>query len=261
MRVLAVIFLFMVMGISTENVRAQIRILSREALEAVDSPRLSKDSSSLVLGERHIKAAPMREDASPATFRTDISNIGGHPVDIRRISTTCSCVTASAGKSQLKPGEKTSLTVRYDPKGHMGRFDHKVFIYTQPGNDPSAVLNLSVAVEGGSDKSGLYQVQMGSIRLRSSEVLFRAGERAVETLNFINLSGRPLKLECEEMFLPEDLKFETRPEVVEHGEEGVMVITYDPSGEMPRKEVPLILKGLGTAPSKSTVKIRFKNYK
>lgn len=257
MRVLAVILLFMVMGISTENARAQIRILSREALEAVDSPRLSRDSSSLVLGERYMKAAPMREDASPATFRTEISNVGEQPVDIRRIRTTCSCVTASAGKTRLMPGESAGLTVRYDPKGHMGRFEHKVFIYTQPGNDPSAVLSLSVNVESGSDKSGLYQVQMGGIRLRSSEIRFRSGERAVETLNFINLSGRTLKLECEEMFLPEGLKFETRPEVVENGEEGVMVITYDPLGKMPPKEVPLILKGLGTAPGKSTVKIRF----
>ncbi|MBQ8855431.1 MAG: DUF1573 domain-containing protein [Bacteroidales bacterium] len=257
MRVLAVIFLFLSLGISSESARAQIRILSREALEAVDSPRLSRDSSSLVLGTRHINAAPMREADPPATFRTEISNAGDSPVDIRRISTTCSCVTASAEKTRLMPGDKTGLTVRYDPKGHLGRFDHKVFIYTMPGNAPAAYLSLSVNVESGSDKSGLYQVQMGGIRLRSSEVLFLAGERAVETLNFINLSGRPLKLECEDMFLPADLKFETRPEVVEDGEEGVMVITYDPSGEMPRKEVPLILKGLGVAPSKATVKIRF----
>lgn len=257
MRALAVISVLLALGISSADALAQIRILSRETLEAVDSPRLSRDSSSLVLGDRHIKAAPMREDASPATFRTEISNAGDRPVDIRRISTTCSCVTASAGKARLMPGENTMLTVKYDPKGHIGMFDHKVFIYTMPGNDPAAYLNLSVNVESGSDKSGLYQVPMGGIRLRSSEVLFRAGERAVETLNFINLSGRPLKLECEEMFLPADLKFETRPEVVEDGGEGVMVITYDPSGEIPRKEVPLILKGLGVAPSKATVKIRF----
>lgn len=257
MRVLAVISILLALGISSEDAQAQIRILSREALEAVDSPRLSRDSSSLVLGTRHINAAPMREADPPATFRTEISNAGDNPVDIRRISTTCSCVTASAEKTRLMPGDKTGLTVRYDPKGHMGRFDHKVFIYTMPGNAPAAYLSLSVNVESGSDKSGLYQVQMGGIRLRSSEVLFRAGERAVETLNFINLSGRPLKLECEDMFLPADLKFETRPEVVEDGEEGAMVITYDPSGEIPRKEVPLILKGLGVAPSKATVKIRF----
>ncbi len=257
MRVLAVIFLFLSLGISSQSARAQIRILTREALEAVDSPRLSRDSTSLVLGTRHINADPMREDDPPATFRTEITNAGGRPVDIRRISTTCSCVTASAGKTRLMPGEKTGLTVRYDPKGHMGRFEHKVFIYTLPGNAPAAYLSLSVNVEDGSDKSGLYQVQMGGIRLRGSEVLFRAGERAVETLNFINLSGRPLKLECEEMFLSEGLKFETRPEVVEDGGEGVMLITYEPSGEMLRKEVPLILKGLGVAPSKATVKIRF----
>jgi hypothetical protein len=98
---------------------------------------------------------------------------------------------------------------------------------------------------------------MGFIGLRTSEVVFRKGTPAVENLNFINMGPDPLTLECEKMFLPACMKFETRPETVAAGEEGVMVISYEPTGEQERDHVPLILKGLGTTPGKSTIKIRF----
>lgn len=257
MRCLAVISLLFILGIHGGDARAQIRIIPKAVLDAVDSPRLSKDSSSLAMSMRHIEAAPMKESDSPVSFMVEMANVGKNTIEFSAIRTSCSCVTAAAGQNSLPPGGKTFLTVRYDPKGHLGRFEHKVFIYTQPGNAPSAVVSLAVQVESGSDRSGLYQVQMGGIRLRTSEIIFRAGEKSVGILNFINLSGKPLELECEEMFLPEYLRFETRPEVVGNGEEGVMVITYEPSGEEPPSVVPVILKDLGVSPRKSTVKIRF----
>ena len=256
MRLSAIIFFFCVLGMAVPS-RAQIKILPRERLEAVDSPRLSADSSSLDFDTRHIKAEPMREDDPPKAFRYVMTNVGTEEVNVLRLQTTCSCFSATIGQKLLKPGEKTVLTVRYDPKGHLGRFEHKVFVYTEPGTSPAAILTFSVEVQSGSDSSGLYQVQMGSIRLRSTEVVFRKGRRSVEKLKFLNRSGSPMKLDCEKMFLPDHIRFETRPAVVEDGCEGEIVLTYEPVEDDIRDEIPLILKGLGVSPGKSTVKIRF----
>ena len=256
MRLSAIIFIFCVLGMALPA-QAQIRILPRERLEAVDSPRLSDDSLTLAFDTRHIKAEPMKETDSPKVYRYEMTNAGTSDTDILRLQTTCSCFSATVGQKTLKPGEKTVLTVRYDPKGHLGRFEHKVFVYTRQGTSPSAILTFSVEVESSSDKSGLYHVQMGTLRLRNTEVIFRKGQRGVEVLKFLNQSGKPMKLECEQMFLPDDIRFETRPEVVEDGGEGEIVLTYEPTGDEPRNEVPLILKGLGVSPGKSTVKIRF----
>jgi hypothetical protein len=257
MKTSAIILLVCVLGMSAMTSRAQINILPREALEAVDSPRLSGDSSSLSFDKRHITADPMKEDDPPKTFRFEMTNSGDRPLNVMRIQTTCSCVSATTSQNQLNPGEKATVTVRYNPRGHWGRFEHKVFIYTQPGNAPAAVLKLTLDVASASDKTGMYQVHMGFIGLRTSEVVFRKGTPAVENLNFINMGPDPLTLECEKMFLPACMKFETRPETVAAGEEGVMVISYEPTGEQERDHVPLILKGLGTTPGKSTIKIRF----
>ena len=242
---------------SSETAQAQIRIVPREKIEAVASPRLSSDSSSLMFDTRHIVAAVMSEDDPPAIYRYEMTNVGDETVRILRTSTTCSCVTVNASRMTVEPGGKSVLTVRYDPKGHPGRFVRKVFIYTQPGNSPAAVLELTAHVERSTDRSKLYHVQMGNIRLRSEEVRFTKGARAVETLNFMNLSGSALRLECDEKSMPKCLSFETVPAVVEDGGEGVLKLTYDPAeGECP-DNVPLVLKGLGVSEEKSTINIRF----
>ena len=256
MRFSAIIFFIFVLGAALPS-QAQIKILPKERLEAVDSPRLSADSSSLAFDTRHIKAEPMKEDDTPKVFRYEMTNVGTDEVSILRLQTTCSCFSATIAQKVLKPGEKTVLSVRYDPKGHLGRFEHKVFVYTGPGTSPAAILTFSVEVQSGSDESGLYQIQMGTIRLRSAEVVFSKGRRAVGNIRFLNQSGGPLKLECEKMFLPDCIRFETRPAVVQDGCEGEIVLTYEPSEEEIRDEIPLILKGLGVSPGKSTVKIRF----
>lgn len=257
MRFSAIISLICVLSMYATPAQAQIKVLPRETLEAVNSPRLSPDSSSVEFDVRLIQAGKINEDDEPKTFKVEMTNTGNQPIKVLRLQTTCSCLSANLGQTTLNKGEKTQLTVRYNPKGHWGKFEHKVFVYTQPGNAPAAVLKFSVEVTSSADKSGLYQVRMGSIGLRTADVTFVKGSRATETLNFINLGDKPLKLECEEMFLPDYLKFEVLPETVEPGAEAKMVIIYEPTAQQPRNEVPLILKGLGTTPAKSTIKIRF----
>ena len=99
----------------------------------------------------------------------------------------------------------------------------------------------------------MWPIQMGGIRLRNTEVTFTSGKKAVETVSFINLTGKTLKLECEAMFLPQCLTFSSEP--VANGAEGVMTITYDPSQPALREKTSIILKGLGLPPSKSSITI------
>jgi hypothetical protein len=174
---------------------AQMRIISRDKVEAVSNPRLSADSASLAFATRHIVAEPMTEDDAPKTFIYRFENIGDKELNIVRLVSTCSCASATCSVKSVAPGASADISVRYYPKGHPGRFERKVFVYTQEGNDPAAVLRLSVDVESGSDHSTQWPVQMGGIRLRRTEVTFVQGRKALETISFINLTGKTLKLE------------------------------------------------------------------
>ena len=235
---------------------AQMKIISRERVEEVSNPRLSADSASVVFDTKHIVAEPMSEDDAPKTFVYKFRNVGDKPLQILRLVSTCSCASATCAVKSVAPGASAEISVKYFPKGHPGRFERKVFVYTQEGNDPAAVLRLSVDVTSGSEHSTLWPIQMGGIRLRRSDVTFIKGQKSVETINFLNLTGKTLKLECEEMFLPESISFSS--EAVADGAEGVMTVTYDPSKPGAKDSVKLILKGLGLPPSRSTINIRIK---
>lgn len=241
--------------LNSEVLEAQIRIIPREKVEAVSSPRLSRDSSALCFETKHIVAEPMNEDDEPVTFLYAFRNVSDRSVDIRRLVSTCSCASASVDKMMVAPGESAAISVRYSPKGHPGKFERKVFVYTGY-EEPAAVLKLTVDVENGKDMSDEWPVQMGKIRLRRSEVTFRRGEKSVEKLRFINVSDHTISLKCDTDFLPGCISFRTEPETVGSGMEGEVVLSYDPDKNGARDVMKVIVRGLGVPPSKSSITIR-----
>ena len=243
-----------VWALAALSASAQMRIISRDKVEAVSNPLLSADSASLAFETKHIVADPMTEDDAPKTFIYRFENKGDKDIEILRLVSTCSCAAATCSAKKVAPGTSAEISVKYYPKGHLGKFERKVFVYTQSGNDPAAVLRLTVDVANGADYSTEWPIQMGGIRLRRNEVTFAQGKRAVETISFINLTGRTLKLECETMFLPQCFSFSSDP--IEAGAEGVIKIAYDPAKPGARDNTKLILKGLGVSPSQSSITIK-----
>lgn len=252
-RIIPAVLAFFAMSLT---VTAQMRIVPRERLQSVNYPRLSGDSASVLFDVRQIAADPMNEDDPPSVFRYGFTNVGNDPLHVRMVTTTCSCLSASCDRQTVAPGEKAYITARYNPEGHPGRFERRIFLYTQEGASPAAVLTLDVDVAAGPDLSDEYPVSMGPVRLRRGEVAFESGKKAVEKIRFMNLSGRTLALGCEELFLPDCITFETRPAEVRDGQEGELVIGYDPQKGECKRTVILMLKGLGLPPRQSAVTIR-----
>ena len=251
-----VISIISIWALAAMMASAQMKIISREKVEAVSNPRLSADSAAVLFDTKHIVADPMNEDDAPKNFVYTFKNTGKETIEILRLVSTCSCAIATCSVKKVAPGASAKINVRYNPKGHPGRFERKVFVYTQEGNNPAAILKLSVDVSTGSDYSTLWPIQMGGIRLRTTEATFAQGKKAVETISFINVSGKSLRLECETAFMPACLSFSC--EQVENGKEGAIQITYDPSKPGARESLKLILKGLGLPPSQSSITIRIK---
>lgn len=237
---------------------AQLRMVSKEKLEQVSDPSHSADSAFLAFDTRHIVAEPMNEDDAPKTFVYRFTNVGLETMQIKRLVSSCSCAAAVCTVKEVAPGASAEISVRYNPAGHPGKFERKVFVYTQDGNDPSAVLKLSVDVSAGADLSGEWPVQMGSIRLRRSDVTFRAGEKAVETLRFINAGDRPVSLDVDRDFLPACLSVSMEQGQIASGEEGLIRIAFDPATSGARETMKVILKGLDLPPSQSSITIRIK---
>lgn len=197
----------------------------------------------------------MNEDDDPKAFRYAFRNAGPEILEVKRLVSNCSCVTAICDKKHVKPGETAEITLTYNPKGHPGKFERRVFLYTQEGNSPAAILKLEVEVDGNKDFSDIFRYQMGPIRLRRQEVTFGQDRRAVETIPFVNLSGKPLRLECDRMMLPQCLEFSVEPEVVGDRQEGMIKISFDPEKLKAARQMQVLLKNLGVSPSRSAIKV------
>lgn len=255
MRVSGYILALMLALVVIPEADAQLKLVSKEKLKSVNAPELSKDSASLSFVTRHIVAEPMSEDDSPKTFTFEFTNVGKGKLEIKRVVSTCSCAQAVCPTKALAPGDKSAVTVTYNPKGHPGKFERKIYVYTQDGDVPAAVLRLTVDVENSMDISGLYPVSMGKIRLRRSAVRFTKGTAAVEKLRFVNVSGRVLRFDCDRSFLPECIKFYAPP--TRPLEEAEMIIRYDSSEPVTKDKMTVFLNDLGLPPSQSSLTVYF----
>ena len=211
------------------------------------------DSSLLRFDVKHIKAETMSENDAPVTFTYKFRNIGVRRVKINRVVSSCACIYAYCDKAVVSPGEEAVISVRFNPKGHPGKFDRKVFVYTKDGDTPASTLTLSVDVENRMDVPEQYSISMGDIKLKSAVVRFKRGEAATESLSFINVSSRSLKFDCDRALLPDCLRFYAEP--VRPLKEGVIKVAYDPEKGEERDEMIIILQGLGGRPSQSSIKV------
>lgn len=239
-------------------VQAQIMVVPREKLDAVNNPRLSLDAASLKFETVFIAAEPMREDDGIKTFVYPFTNVGKDTLQINRLVSTCSCASAVCPVGRLLPGESSEIVVRYNPKGHPGTFERKVFLYINDSPSPAAILRLAVSVDRGADLAGAFPVGMGNIRLRTKEVYVERNCRIVQRCVFVNVGDKPLKLDYEKALLPQCLSVKVEPEIVAGGEEGEIVISYDPSKGGVRDKMPVILKGLGVPPTQSAIIVKIR---
>ena len=233
-------------------------VVPREKLDAVNNPRLSLDAASLKFETVFIAAEPMREDDGIKTFVYPFTNVGKDTLQINRLVSTCSCASAVCPVGRLLPGESSEIVVRYNPKGHPGTFERKVFLYINDSPSPAAILRLAVSVDRGADLAGAFPVGMGNIRLRTKEVYVERNCRIVQRCVFVNVGDKPLKLDYEKALLPQCLSVKVEPEIVAGGEEGEIVISYDPSKGGVRDKMPVILKGLGVPPTQSAIIVKIR---
>lgn len=238
---------------------AQINIIPREKLEMMANPRHSADSSWLQFQTKSLVAEPMKDNCEPVMFDYHMTNVGPETLTIKRMVTTCPCAQVHCDKTVIAPSESTVITVTYDPEGHPGKFERRVFIYTQDGPYPAAVLKLAVTVERSDRFKDLYKYPLGNIRLRRPEVTFRSNGKQIERIPFVNVSGRTLQLQCIEEMLPECIDFAVEPSVVEDQKEGEIIISFDPDKGHVRSSMPIIIKDTGVSPSRSSIIVKILN--
>ncbi len=113
--------------------------LSRGEEEAAAGPRVRVEPSSFDFG----RALPDRKLQKEFTLR----NVGDQDLVIERVTTTCGCTGAIAGKTRVGPGERTTLNVTLETRAFRGRLERSVLVVSNDPKTPSLVVRVSATVE------------------------------------------------------------------------------------------------------------------
>jgi hypothetical protein len=62
-----------------------------------------------------------------------VRNVGNAPLNLTKGSTTCKCAMSALQKQKVFPGESTTVTIEWTPKGYLGDFEQTAKVET---NDP-----------------------------------------------------------------------------------------------------------------------------
>jgi len=93
--------------------------------ELAKAPQLKLQSTSFDLGKIRANSTAVQE--------VSFLNTGKKELDIRSLQGNCTCVTASATKMTLKPGESSSIKIELNPLDRKGTLQKAVTVYS---NDP-----------------------------------------------------------------------------------------------------------------------------
>lgn len=223
---------------------AQIKLISKERLDSVANPRTAEGAKLQFKGGAVVSFGAISEDAGRWTRSIEWRNGGDNTLVVTRITTSCSCLQATAQRGAVKAGDSSKIELTYFPKGHPGRVEQRVFIYTNLSDTkPSAIITLRGEVTPSADHSADYAHRRGALLLRRDTITLSGDKPQTERIACLNNGSQALRLEAD-MLSSRGLKLRTEPAVLAAGEEGDLVISYQPESDKKPLWLKLYIKGL-----------------
>jgi hypothetical protein len=232
---------------------AQIRIVPQERLDSIANPRTLGDGNMHFEGGNERNFGVLKESDKPWSTRLVWSNGSKQPLVVTRVTTSCSCVSADYSRAVVESDGKGWLEVRFNPLGRVGGVRQRVYLYTNLSERvPTAVVTLYGRVES-APENGDYPEAMGELRVQRRVVTFAKGCGGVASIACRNVGSKALRVTLDER-MPgcEGVTLRCEPEVLNGGENGVLVIECDKSVE---RSTRIYVGGVEAAPSRRVIDI------
>ena len=172
-------------------------------------------------------------------------NRGDSPLVILDVVTTCGCTVPDFSKKPILPGEKTQITVTYDPANRPGSFTKELWVYSSEKRKIATLTVQGSVIPRQKTVEELYPVDAGGgLRLASTLNAFSyiyPGRQVQAAIGYANTSKRPVRLELR----PETTSGALRthyPKQIAPGERGEINFTYRSNG------TTLVTHGIGVDP-------------
>lgn len=223
---------------------AQIKLIPRERLDSVANPRTVEGAKMEFKGGAIVSFGTISEDAGKWQRSIEWRNGGDNTLVVTRVTTSCSCLQAVVQKGAVKVGGGSKIELTYLPKGHPGKVEQRVFVYTNlSATKPSAIITLRGEVTPSADHSADYAHRRGVLLLRRDTITLSGDKPQTERIACLNNGSRALRLEAD-MLSSRGLTLRTEPAILAAGEEGDLVISYKPEEDKKPLWLKLYIKGL-----------------
>lgn len=126
-------------------------------------------------------------------------NRGDRPLVILDVVTSCGCTAPTFSRRPILPGQKTRITVTYDPTNRPGLFDKDLTVYSSERQKIATLAIRGKVTPRPKSIEELYPVDAGGgVRLTTTLNAFayiRAGQSVQGSFGCVNTSSRTVRLE------------------------------------------------------------------
>ena len=170
-----------------------------------------------------------KEETGVHTFDFVVTNTGNQPLYIQKVTVSCGCTTPEWTKQPIPAGGKGKITAIYNPLNKPGTFNETLTVYSNTIPTTTTLTIKGEVIPYEEQIVGeLFTFPVGSIRFKSNRLEFtnvKKTEVKGNDMQIINRGEAPVKVEFD--LIPIYLKIKAEPEILQPGQQGRIVCTYD----------------------------------
>jgi hypothetical protein len=170
----------------------------------------------------------IQEADGPVTHVFEFTNTGAEPLVITNVRATAGCTVPEWTRQPVRPGEKGSIKVVFNPRNMPGRFNKSMVVSSTAMTSNKVLRVLGEVIPRERTIEDEYPFLVGSLRFRTNHMGFGTmspTETKTDSLLFVNLTEQELSLSFPS--LPRHLTVKAIPETVKPGEKGKLEISFN----------------------------------
>lgn len=251
------LFFVVLVFVMSADVVAQIKIIPQTKLDSVSNPRTVANAPMTFIDGNRFTIGDIREDAAAWSRSIKWHNEGGDAIVITSVKSSCSCLKAEVVNRVVMEGADGEIKLSYLPKGHMGAFEQRVYVYTNLSQTiPTAVLYVRGRVVSSVARANEYPYHRGMLRLRQDTLRLEGRRSQTLRVACLNAGSRSMRLSEDTLLTSEGITMRCEPEVLPGGAEGDLVITYNASESANEQSLRLYIKGLTLPPRERLILLK-----
>ena len=169
------------------------------------------------------------EAIETVSYNFEFTNTGNEPLVIKNVRTTCGCTASEYTQTPVAPGAKGSIKVTYNAIGRPGRFSKGIYVCANSQPERSILRITGEVVKGDHPQSVLYAYKIGNLKLKTLHIPLSKVVKGKTSSGFIEVINASQDTLCPVATnTPKHIRARIVPDTLLPGEEGRLVITYNP---------------------------------